>query len=62
MMQVVKVDVGSIDSVELLSYAQRVAKHTLQPLESPIPQDHHMRMSLLFQQAKVQQQETGIIV
>ena len=41
----------------LLSYAQRVAKHTLSPLnanawviEPPIPQDNHMRMSLLFQQ------------
>ncbi|KAJ3254415.1 hypothetical protein HK103_007209 [Boothiomyces macroporosus] len=39
-----------IDSQELLDYAQRVAKHTLLPFEPPIPQEHHMRMSLLFQE------------
>ncbi|KAI8913572.1 mediator complex, subunit Med4, partial [Gorgonomyces haynaldii] len=49
-----------IDTQMLLSYASRVAKHTLSPLnqnswiiEPPIPQDNHMRMSLLFQQDKL---------
>jgi hypothetical protein len=46
-----------IDHSTLLLYAQRVSKHTLSPInakcwaiEPPIPQDNHMRMSLLFQQ------------
>lgn len=39
----------SIDSKDLLSYAQRVAKHTLSSNLPPIPQDSQMRQSLLFQ-------------
>ncbi len=41
-------DGGGVDCHELLCYAQRVSKHTLQLLEPPIPQEHIMRMSLLF--------------
>ncbi|KAI8896554.1 hypothetical protein BC833DRAFT_597072 [Globomyces pollinis-pini] len=44
-----------VDCKDLLNYAQRVAKHTLDPLEPPIPQDVHMRMSQLFQEDKVSQ-------
>ncbi|KAI8927094.1 vitamin-D-receptor interacting mediator subunit 4-domain-containing protein [Entophlyctis helioformis] len=51
---------GSIEYKELLSYAQRVSKHTMSPVnantwvvEPPIPQDNHMRMSLLFRQGTV---------
>ena len=40
----------TIQSDTLLSYAQRVAKHTLSPTEPPIPQDSQMRMSMLYQQ------------
>ncbi|KAH6572224.1 hypothetical protein BASA50_002959 [Batrachochytrium salamandrivorans] len=52
-----KANQGSIDFNELLAYAQRVSKHTMSPVnpntwvvEPPIPQDNHMRMSLLFRQ------------
>jgi hypothetical protein len=42
----------SVEVNELLQYAQRVATHTLAPLEPPIPQENHIRASLLFQQNK----------
>ena len=51
-----------MDYGELLSYSQRVSKHSMSPLnanswviEPPIPQDIHMRMSLLFQQEQLLQ-------
>ena len=57
--------IGSIDFNELLSYAQRVSKHTMSPInpntwviEPPIPQDSHMRMSLLFRQDQLLTEKT----
>ncbi|KAL5037544.1 hypothetical protein BDEG_25589 [Batrachochytrium dendrobatidis JEL423] len=60
-----KANQGSIDFNELLSYAQRVSKHTMSPInpntwviEPPIPQDSHMRMSLLFRQDQLLTEKT----
>lgn len=47
----------AVDPKVLLAYARRVAKYTLSPLdpnswviEPPIPQESHIRRSLLYQQ------------
>jgi hypothetical protein len=52
-------DDNGVDCHELLCYAQRVSKHTLRLLEPPIPQEHIMRMSLLF---KSQSTDTSVNV
>ncbi|RKO87825.1 vitamin-D-receptor interacting mediator subunit 4-domain-containing protein [Blyttiomyces helicus] len=46
---------GAVDYAELIAYAHRISKHTAapfvegsRPMEPPIPQENHMRMSLLF--------------
>jgi hypothetical protein len=39
---------GGVKCDELLKYAQRVASHTLDPMQPPIPQESQMRSSILY--------------